>query len=1204
MGAIRYTQEQQRVIDTRDANLLVSAAAGSGKTAVLTQRIISLVTNQEHPVDIDRMLIVTFTKAAAAEMRERIASAIAKALSEEPENAHLQRQSALLHNAQITTIDSFCLFVIRNNFGDINLDPGFRILDEGERKLLQKEILAEMMEDNYALEEKTDFLHLMESYSGNTTTAVEELIRTLFEFAMSHPDPEEWLKNAAIEDSFTDFSMIENTPWWRMKEEENNRLIAYALHLALEGVRLCQDVSGPQGYLPCLMAWYEAIRQLQENEDYEKRYEILHALNIPALSKSVGKEEDKEVRQRVKGYRDRIVKVMDGLIKDCYFDSSDNILIANQEIAINSSELIRLTLDFMQRFREVKRERSVLDFSDMEHFALQILMTWDATGKQTASRAALEYQNYFEYVMVDEYQDSNYVQEFILKSIARDNNYFMVGDVKQSIYRFRLARPEIFMDKYARFGEEGSNIRIDLNQNFRSRKEVIDSVNNVFEQLMHEDTAGMEYDERARLYQGASYPPAQQNEYQTELMLFVKEDGADEDKEEEASEGESLSNLTMEARMVADRIRKMKQQGLLVVDKESGAQRPVCYKDIVILVRATGGYDEEFKKILQEQGIPVYSTVKSGYFQTMEVRTVMNVLKVLDNPLQDIPLYGTLNSYFHQFSEEEIAIIRAGRKERMLYHAMQDYRQLKQDEIAEKIEKFMTWLKTNRARVHYVNIRELIGILLQESGYLEYVSALPRGIQRRANLMMLLEKASDFEATSYHGLFHFVRYITQLKEQEVDYGEAGVLDENADVVRLMTIHKSKGLEFPVCFLCGMTKRLNKKDASKQVLMEMEAGIAMDDINPILRYKRPGFKKRILAKKIIRDGLAEEMRILYVAMTRAKEKLIMTGVIADADKLLDKMPNPGELDSVTILQAVTNLDFVMKSLANAGRLDQYLTFVEEKDLMAFAIEEQLTSIGSREQLRRRDYSVDDSLMQLLSQRMQQNAKYRSLHGLYTKTTVSELKKEAYEDEEAKPMFEDTGREAYVPKFARTNESTSEGTSRGSAYHRVMELLPFARLSQLEPLENQTSQLQSFVRQLIASEQKTGRLSEEYAQLVNVTKLAAFLEHPVARRMMCADQRGQLYKEKAFFLGINANRVNPKFPSEETILVQGVIDVYFEEEDGLVVLDYKTDRVNSKEELVERYHKQLEVYAEALEQITGKRVKEKIIFSFGVNREISL
>ncbi len=1195
MAEIRFTDTQQSVIDARHSNLLVSAAAGSGKTAVLTARILSLLTDPEHPIDIDRMLIVTFTKAAAAEMRERIGKAIAEYVATHPEDTRMDRQAALLHNAQITTIDSFCLFVVRNNFADIALDPGFRILDTGERTLMMQDTMEALLEEEYA-EGREDFTHLMESYCPNgRENAVREMMQRLFDFSMSHPQPEKWIRAAMEEAQITELAEAKDTAWFARLTRSADEMIAKIAVLAKQALDLCHTPGGPEAYLGAAGDYQLFAGRLAGASEYEQRRQILAALEIPRLSSKKGKEEDPEMRAQAKQCIDQAKELLQKL-QEQYGMSAEQYAAAQQEIAINTLALCRLTLAFIERFSACKREKNVLDFTDMEHFALQILLE-EKDGEVVPSRAAQEYRDYFEYICVDEYQDSNYVQEYVLKSIAREDDYFMVGDVKQSIYRFRLARPEIFLEKYDRFGDTGVDRRIDLNQNFRSRSEVIDFVNIIFRQIMRKDTAGMDYDDRAALYVGAKYPVDTSGRYQAELLVLDPRETAEDPEEEEIeTEGEHKpTKREWECRLVADRIHRLHREGFLVWDRDAEALRPICYSDIVILVRSTKDYEKAMRQVCGEYEIPLHCGTQAGYFETLEVRMALSALQVLDNPQQDIPLYATLTAFLKLLTEEEIADLRAGQKKGSLYHLLRIYQDREDADptVAEKIGRFFDWLMRYRAFAKYRKVRDLLGELLAESGYLDYVTALPGGVQRRANLELLLERASDYENGSYQGLFHFVRYINQLKSREVDFGEAGLLDESADVVRMMTIHKSKGLEFPVCICMGLYKKFNMQDAANAMLLDSDLGIGLDSIDPKRRCKTKGIKRSVLAQKSREDALAEEMRILYVALTRAKEKLILTDVREVQEGETEELP-----DTFSIRKAANAMELIRMALSAEGELIKTERIVHPEDLKAQIVKEAAEATVDEQLLRSGRLPVNESLREELRREAERVYSHPELKGLYTKTSVSELKHAAYDEEEAKKVFETERREAYIPAFAKDAEAEeSSGTSRGSAYHRFLELLPYETLPEAAQVRGWLEQSREKIRQ-------SGRLSKEYDALIRLDAMERFLQQDIAGRMSQAAKAGRLFREQPFFMGVPAKELDENFPETEQIIVQGVIDVYLEEDDGLVLLDYKTDRVQAGDELIARYRTQLELYARALGQIRGIPVKEKLIYSFALDQVIAV
>ncbi len=1203
--AIAFTPEQEQVIQLHDRNILVSAAAGSGKTAVLVERIVRMVCDEARPVDIDRLLIVTFTNAAAAQMRERIAAGIAAVLREHPESEHIQRQSTLIHNAQITTIDSFCLFLIRNHFHEIGLDPAFRVADENEVGLLAQEVLAELLEECYA-EGSQAFLHCVEFFCpGGRERVLEADILSLSGHAASCPFPVEWL-NARRQDygAETAQELLAGDAGQYLKRYADAMLDGCVEKLR-EVQRLCESPDGPYMYGELAERELEELAALRGRDSLAE-----YSVRIPSFvfgRLPVKKDESVSAakRERAKALRTQAKEILQDL-GTVFFQTPAELAAAQSkacEAAVNT--LIDLTLEFDRRMRQCKLERKIIDFSDMEHYALEILLERDGEEVKPG-RVAREYAQYFHEILIDEYQDSNLVQEYLLKAVSGEDrgrfNRFMVGDVKQSIYRFRLARPELFLEKYDRYEENGTDrCRIDLSRNFRSRPQVVDTVNSVFRRLMSRRIGGIDYDDRAALYAGAEYPESR--EHQSEFLL-VEKPGREEE----------LNARQAEALAVAMRIKELRRS-FEVLDKESGKLRPVRYSDMVILLRAVQGWDEEFRTVLAQEGIPVYITAKTGYFAATEVQELLQVLRVLDNPRQDIPLYGMLKSVFGGFSEEEIALLRACGGRRSLYEALcvwerGEHREPDEAEtggLQERAARFLEKLRRYRGYTVYMPIRELLQRLVEDHDYLNYVSALPAGGRRRANVEMLFTKASDFEKTSYFGLFHFVRYMEQLEKYDVDYGEADLLDENADVVCIMSIHKSKGLEFAVTFVSGLAKRFSVRDYSQAMIVDMDMGVGVTYVQPEKRVRNKTLRQKVIAGKMREENLAEELRVLYVALTRAREKLILTAALDHAQEKWEAAKEfPCErLSYPDFIEAGSYLDFLMPVLAGT---DLQVRIVGREDLEAGALAEQFDMAGSLEALQYAGDYADDAAAERLRDRLAFVYPHRNLEKLYTKTTVSELKIAAMadRDEAAFHAFEEREVVPYIPAFRREREQVS-GAVRGNAFHRVMELLDFQAIlgGQLaEPPAEYAGyrkaldqkRLERDLQSFLEGEVSDLRLAREYYDAVNRRKVAGFLMSEPAWRMWAAQLRGELYREQPFVLGIGAKRLSGEFPGEETVLIQGIIDVFWVENGEVVLLDYKTDVVDSMGELWNRYEVQLTYYQEALEKLTCKRVKEKGLYSF--------
>lgn len=1326
---VTFTETQQRVIDERGKNLLISAAAGSGKTAVLVERIVKMVCDGEHPVDIDRLLVVTFTNAAAAQMRERIGRALQERLAEDPANEHLQRQTTLLYNAQITTIDSFCLFVLRNQFHTIGLDPGFRIGEEGEMRLLRGEVLARVLEEAYTQGEPA-FLHAMEYFStGNRDQAVETEVMTLYDFAMSTPFPERWLSERKEDystalsgrrresdaeqdgkaDSHSDASAdgahgILSLPWMKDLMEHVRLLLAGCEEKLRTASKLCEESDGPYFYGELLERELEMVEKLVDlcgqpksaaqntddctdsaHSDYDALCAAFGSVRFDRLPSKKDETVSHAKREAAKLLRTDVKDSLSELRESFFAGNEEQICRQMEGCQAALTALIDLTISFKEAFDAAKREKNVLDFDDIEHFALQVLLREEdedgtsdlqindqrsadqgsaggVSRQYVPTETALAYRDSYHEILIDEYQDSNLVQEYLLSSISGEAegryNRFMVGDVKQSIYKFRLARPELFLEKYDEYGKDGERaLRIDLHQNFRSRTEVLDSVNALFYRLMGKALGGIVYDEQAALHPGAVYPPAPaadevcapasaateaessapaanetassaHSPYRTELLLV-----------QEGDRPEELSAKEREAYAVAAKIKEILRD-LKVTDRETGTLRQASFRDIVILLRTLSGWDEVFKRVLEEEGIPVYVTSRTGYFAAGEVQELLHFLRVLDNPLQDIPLYGVLHAYLGGFSEEEIALVRAAYpKKRYLYDALKacagsspaaDIPASLRQKAADFLEKIARY----RDLAVYTSVHELLQIILRESGYLAYVAVRPEGSRRRANVEMLLVKAADYEKTGYFGLYHFLRYMEQLEKYEVDYGEAGMQDENADVVRIMSVHKSKGLQFPICFVSGLSRRFRAKEGDGTVLADVDAGLGVDYVDPVLRVRAKSLRKQAIAVKRRRDNLAEELRILYVAMTRAEEKLILSGSAKDLEKtalsLLPLRRRKEKLLSYDVLYGTTSLlSFVLFALSGsrcldglyeAGGVEADSGAAEYGEEMGFTVtltgwdhvvEEKIGEALYGEEAKRKLQSASSEatdakeLMTELSHRFSYRYPHENLKDLYTKTTVSELKKAGMQEESdlSAHLFEERSVIPYLPKFIENDERVT-GSMRGSAFHKAMELFAFEKLT-IEVNRNSDA-AGTLLREQMETGLREGRLSKAYYEALSLPKLTAFLTSGAAWRMAEAARAGKLYKEQPFVLGLPADRLNPEFPSEETVLIQGIIDVFFEEEDGFVVLDYKTDAVDMAEELIKRYQVQLDYYSEALTRIFGgtKPVKEKIIYSFKLGQEITL
>ncbi len=1236
-AAVNWTKEQQQVIESRGKNLLVSAAAGSGKTAVLVERIIRMVTEGEHPLDIDRLLVMTFTRAAAAEMRERIGAAIEARLQEEPENEHLQVQSALIHHAQITTIDSFCLNVIREHFNMLDLDPSFRIGDEGELMLLRRDVMAELLEDAYA-DGSGQFERFVETFGqGKSDAGIEDYIERVYTFSQSNPYPEQWI--ARCREELKGADAAEDTAWMQFLMEDVKKQVRELAEQMQESLELCQEDEYLCAYVPMFTNDIRQLESIGAAGHYEALYEVLSRTAWDRLASVRSKEVDPERKAYVSGCRDRVKKAV-AKLKELYCYAPPQELFEDmQETAASISVLLDLAEEFDRRFREKKRDRNLVDFNDLEHEALKVLIRFE-DGKPVYTEAADELSRQYEEVLVDEYQDSNLVQEALLNAVSRDrfgqHNIFMVGDVKQSIYKFRLARPELFLEKYHTYEPyemgNGSDKKIELHQNFRSRETVLSGVNDVFYQIMTENLGNIRYTEDAALHPGARFEEAPEGAGRLagipELLVADTGNEALSQMEEDAAD---LTARELEAKMIVSKIREMTDpdDGLLVWDKKLGSYRTAQYRDMVILLRSTAGWTETLMAVLRNDGIPAYAESRTGYFNTLEVETVLSFLTVLDNPMQDIPLAAVLKSPIGGLTDEELARLMAWYRgvadkgqERGLYGAMtQCLREVAQEEcvreeyardecaqgdcvpgmelpgagIREKLRRFHGLLEHFRTKSVYLPVHELIYLVYEETGYYHVVSAMPAGETRKANLDMLVEKAVEYERTSYRGLFHFVRYIENLKKYNSDFGEASVLGEGDNTVRIMSIHKSKGLEFPVVFLAGTGKKFNRQDVYGKLLIDPELGIATDYLDLEHRLKATTLKKNVLRRKMELDNLGEELRVLYVAMTRAKEQLIMTGTDRYLAKSLEKYArvpmSAGQIPYTILSTAGSYLDWILMCLGGRNAAIR-MTEIPLGELVGAEVERQVQTQASKAFLMNLDPEKvwDAEYNEQLLENLDSRYAYEADVKLHTKMSVSELKRQWQRQisEDA-----DSARLESLPPDSWKNVPSDggAGAARGTAYHRAMELLPFDQIQSAADVE-------MYLRELTES----GHFTEENYELLDSAVIWTFLQSDLGRRMSLAAAEGRLFKEQQFVIGIPAREMGAG-DSDELVLIQGIIDAFFEEPDGLVIMDYKTDRVYQASVLADRYREQLHYYGRALEQMTGKTVKEKLIYSLTLQQQVS-
>ena len=1256
----KWTDEQLLAIETRGKNLLVAAAAGSGKTAVLVERIIKIITDDNNPVDIDKLLVVTFTNAAASEMRERIGDAISKKLEEIPDSKMLQRQLALLNKSNITTIHSFCLDIIKNNFHLIDLDPGFRIGDETECTLIKQDVLIELFEDKYDKEDE-GFLNLIEAYCTNRDDErLKEIVLKLYNFSMSGPWPSVWLREKAQEFNINSLDELEKASWYKVLKESLYLDLNNAKNGLDEAIKICEEDSDLAPYLltlkPELNGIENAINSLNLNLEqiYKAIKDIEFAYRIKTVKKGLGDELDKK---KVKSLRDDVKKKINQIKGGVFSVSLDETLNGIKNMYPIIKSLTELVIEFSDRYVKKKMERVILDFNDLEHLCLKILTCNDENGEVYASSVAQKFREKFEEVLVDEYQDSNNVQETIISMVSRkdlDNpNVFMVGDVKQSIYRFRQAKPELFLEKYNSYSEEDNkkNRKIMLYKNFRSREEVIKGVNFIFKSLMSKTVGELDYTDKEALNLGASYDEINKDNVYFQDNVFIDldkievsgalelhildkssdfEDGKNEINDEDDKENdneEDLSAVAIEARIIAKRIKELINPSdgkcFMVFDKNLNRYRKITYKDIVILLRSTKNWADTIVEELSFGGIPVYADINTGYFQTIEIRTIMSLLHIIDNPMQDIYTIASMRSPIFAFTSEELADIRILNRDNYFYLNVKDIAEDVYDERINKslkdkcvyfIEKIGSW----REKSLYMPIDEFLWYLYSDTSYYGYVGAMVNGIQRQANLRILFQRAKQYEQTSFKGLFNFINFINKLRKSSGDLGTAKILGENEDVVRIMSIHKSKGLEFPVVFLSGCGKQFNLRDINDSLLFHEELGIGADCIDIKKRIRYTTLQKYAIKKKFELETLSEEMRILYVALTRAKEKLIITGSSSNLQKDIDACYKAGvkgfnKVIPSELLKQKSYLKWIMTALIKHKDGDILRQgkneFVEISDDLSswkinfykksdFGVENVGDSIEKKNisilSLNYSNFEVDEEIRKRLEFRY----KYRDVCSVPSNISVSDIKKaeeEIFEPQAENLFSEEKNRKK--PKFIMEEKGLSKA-EKGTAMHFVMQKLDLNKVNLLNEIKEQ-----------IKNMFEKGLITKDEEESINIFKIQKFFKSNLGQRLLKAyKENKQVFRELPFITEIPVKRIEKdlidKIFNNEKLRLQGIIDCFFEEDDGIVLLDYKTDYVeNGKEkEILDKYKVQIDLYTETLERVIGKKVKERYLYLFGIDKEV--
>ena len=1223
--AAKWTDEQKLAMNLRNRNILVSAAAGSGKTAVLVERIFKMLTEGTHPLDIDQLLVVTFTNAAAAEMKERVQDRLNQCLEEDPDNVHVQQQIAAMHTAKIMTIHSFCLHVIRNYFNVIDLDPSFRIGDETELKILKQDVAQELLEEYYGKEDPV-FLDFVECFSvGKMDGGLEDLLIQVYEFSRSYPWPDAWLDSCLAIFKCKDVNeLLEHDVMQFMSQYISQ--MAEELCVTMEKAKtLCLEDDGPIAYLDNICEELNCLNRLKDASDLDACYKIMQTFEFRALSRKKMPNASEDKKNQVKVLRDFVKKTINDMKESFMSVDMATSLDYLHVMCPVMEKLVELVKAFAQSFADAKEEKNMVDFGDLEHFALKILIDKEAENV-VPTPVAKVFRNQFAEILVDEYQDSNQVQETILTSISKIDdghpNMFMVGDVKQSIYKFRLAKPELFMHKYDTYSlEEDLYQRVDLHMNFRSRDVVLQTVNFLFDKFMAKDLGQIAYDKDAALYVGASFPKTDLHVAAEGEMLLLEGSDEGEDK-------------ALEARMIAHRIHELVDgdDPLFVLDKETETYRKVRYGDIVILLRTISGWSDIFVRELGMEGISAQAETAAGFFSVTEVRTIMAYLAIVDNPMQDIALAAVLHSPIGGFDDEALAMIRSIDKKGLLYESCKAFLNPDSDmflemhydmdavlKVRQQLSLFLEQLNALRDQISFLSIHELLLEIFDQTGYYRYAGAMPGGERRQANLDMLVEKAVAYENTSYQGLFNFIRYMDKLKKYEIDFGEAMISDNVVDTVRIMSIHKSKGLEFPVVFVSGLGKSFNHQDAREGLVIHSELGFGPDYIDSNLRIKTPTVVKKLLSKKMVLENLGEELRVLYVALTRAKEKLIMTGCVKDLEKALDKWTafsglGASQLTFLEKIQAGSFLDWIMAVLVCHRSAHQLLEhydkispifnpyyddptaidvlFFTAEDLARRTLEKGTKDLLTKLSLEHWDASqvYEPQMREMMENLLLWQYPFLNETVERTKLSVSEIKHMHQLELEEEQFVSDQPIAETENDPLSKEERMANAALRGTTVHRILELMDIHKIESVADVQVLAD---AYVEQ--------GFITKEGRDMIYEPGIYKFAKSKIARRMADALANGKLYREQQFVMGVPGENNDP----DNLLLIQGIIDAWFVEDGQAVIVDYKTDYVSDDgASLIAKYKVQLEYYAKAVEQITGIKVKEKIIYSLGLGKELKV
>lgn len=1181
---MNYTKEQEQAIFLRGKSIMVSAGAGAGKTRVLVSRMAELIMDKEHPIEADRFLVMTFTNAAAAEMKERIGTELEERLEKDPDNLYLRKQIRKIRQADISTIHSFCNHLIRTHYNELAIDPSFRIGEEGELFLLRQQAVEQVLEEAYA-SGRESFLQFVEAYApGKNDTVLEEMIEDLYHFSRSFPNADGWFektgKEAAILAGKDGWDTSAAVTLLLSKAQKESLQIQEELYQLLESV----TEDSPEKYTGLLQEIKEYIDSLTQAKDYNSYYKVLSQKSISSFPRASQKEKEWELYEEVKEFHQKVREQINSQKENVFTTPAEELQREAAVIYPLLEEYMALTKRFAEIYFLCKKEKNVYDFDDLEHFALELLVeSYDKQGEAQPSETAKELSKKYKMIFVDEYQDTNLVQETILEMLLnkKHNSLFTVGDVKQSIYRFRQARPDLFLrrkDQYISQADAG--VSIELRDNFRSAPGVLTFTNYIFSQLMEKEFGGVDYNEKTALRPGDGGPMMQDEE--TSEILFFQKDSASALKE-------VPEDILAESAVICKRIKELIEEGY-------------HYGDMVILLRSGAGRMEPMAEFLEQEGIPVSCDNKTGYFQTREITVMLNYLSIVDNIYQDIPMASVMLSSIGKFTEEELVKLRVLIEEPVrgkytLYDFMRLYMQEgTEEELKKKIRDFLMDLLYFRQQKKEQPLSTLLWDIYERTGFYYDVQLMPDGEKRKENLLMLLKKAEDYEKTVFKGLFYFNRYMKQLKSYEIEMGEAGTSMEEEDVVKIMTIHKSKGLEFPVVFVSGLSKKFNRMDLNKAVLCHPELGIGMECVNTTLRFHHPSLMKKAIQEKVWKDTLEEEMRILYVAMTRAKRKLILTGVIKSEEL------EAGMRASIQAQKwrAGSMMDWILPVMAEQFRntdkiwLKARLFSWSDIEELFNAREREEATFSYRHFIEKYVEGQDSSLIKKAFSHVYPNMEATKWKRKYSVSELKSLSQITLPNEES-VVYEPDEEERIIPQFLKEEREEVGGAAKGTIVHKIMEMLPFAKIQTKK-------QLFDWITDLEQNYPESKQISAKWLY----RGIEAFLFSEQGEKIRKMDEAGKVKKELPFTVGLPVSLINQDTEAEDTVVVQGVIDACADMGNHLCLIDYKTDQIKEGEEqqLLDRYGNQMLYYKAALEQILEKRVSEIYLYSFSLKKFISV